>query len=211
MNFLTLDVFLIIFIGMGPVKVLLLYIAATKDASPELQRRVARKAIMTAVIVGIVLLVAGVVFMRLLHFSRGALTVAGGLILLILALNIVLSPAQKEDHEAAPDEATLMSMAVYPLGIPMLLNPIGIVALTVFSAETQAIWPDLVILLGMLLLVAMIDYGVFLASHRLDNWLTHERILVMEKVLGILLAALAVQLILAGLADVGVITLSSGH
>jgi multiple antibiotic resistance protein len=209
MNFLTLDVFLIIFIGMGPVKVLLLYIAATKDASPELQRKVARKAIMIAVVVGIVLLVAGVVFMRLLHFSRGALTIAGGLILLILALNLVLSPAQKEDHEAA-DEATLMSMAVYPLGIPMLLNPIGIAALTVFSAEAQTV-VDLAVLLGMLLVVAVIDFGVFLVSHRLDNWLTHERVLVMEKVLGILLAALAVQLILAGLADVGVITLSGGH
>ena len=130
MNFLTIDIFLIIFIGMGPVKVLLLYIAATKDASPELQRKVARKAVMTATIVGIVLLLAGVVFMRLLHFSRGALTIAGGIILLLLALGIVLSPAKKEDHETAPDEGTLMSMAVYPLGIPMLLNPIGIVALT---------------------------------------------------------------------------------
>jgi multiple antibiotic resistance protein len=63
----------------------------------------------------------------------------------------------------------------------------------------------------MLLVVAVIDYGVFLVSHRLDNWLTHERVLVMEKVLGILLAALAVQLVLAGMADVGVITLSGGH
>ncbi|HSR31520.1 MAG TPA: MarC family protein [Anaerolineae bacterium] len=210
MSFLTLDVFLIIFIGMGPVKVLLLYIAATKEASAELQRKVALKTIATATTVGIVLLVAGVVFMRLLHFSRGALTVAGGLILLILALNIVLSPAQKEDHEAAPDEATLMSMAVYPLGIPMLLNPIGIVALTVFSAEAQKVI-DLAVILGMLLVVAVIDLGVFLVSHRLDNWLTHERVLVMEKVLGIMLAALAVQLILAGLADVGVLTLSGGH
>ncbi|NIV39614.1 MAG: hypothetical protein GWN58_62455, partial [Anaerolineae bacterium] len=100
-----------------------------------------------------VLLVAGVVFMKLLHFSRGALTIAGGLILLILALNIVLSPAQKEDHGAAPDEAALMSMAVYPLGIPMLLNPIGIVALTVFSAESQTL-VDLAVILGMLLVVA---------------------------------------------------------
>jgi MarC family membrane protein len=210
MNFLTLDVFLILFIGMGPVKVLLLYIAATKDASLEVQRKVARKAIMTAVAVGIILLVAGVVFMKLLHFSRGALTIAGGIILLLLALNIVLSPAKKEGHDSAPDEATLMSMAVYPLGIPMLLNPIGIVALTVFSAEATKL-VDLAVLLGMLLVVAAIDFGVFLVSHRLDNWLTHERILVMEKVLGILLAALAVQLILAGMADVGVITLSGGH
>ncbi|NIV39613.1 MAG: MarC family protein, partial [Anaerolineae bacterium] len=51
----------------------------------------------------------------------------------------------------------------------------------------------------------------FLVSHRLDSWLTHERILIMEKLLGILLAALAVQLILNGLAELGIITLSGGH
>ena len=210
MNFLTIDVFLTLFIGMGPVKALLVYLALTKDASPELQRKVARKAILTATVVGILLLVAGAVFMRILHFSQGALTVAGGLILLLLALNIVLSPAKKEEHGTAPDEAALMSAAIYPLGIPLLLNPIGIVALTVFSAESQTL-VDLAVLLGMLLLVAVIDLLIFAVAHRLDKFLTHERILVLEKLLGILLAALAVQLILNGLADVGVLTLSGGH
>ena len=210
MQFLSVDVFLIIFIGMGPIKVLLAYIAATRDASPALQRKVAQKTIMTATTIGIVLLVAGVIFMRILHFSQGALTIAGGLILLLLALHMVLSPGKKEDHQTGPSESDLMSMAVYPLAIPLLLNPIGIVALTVFSAESQKI-VDVAVILGMLLVVALIDYGAFLASHRLDSWLTHERILVMEKLLGILLAALAVQLVLSGLADVGVITLTGAH
>ena len=90
MNFLTIDVFLTIFIGMGPVKALLVYLAITKDANPELQRKVARKAIRTATIVGILLLLAGALLMQILHFSRGALAVAGGLILLLLA-GIVLA------------------------------------------------------------------------------------------------------------------------
>jgi multiple antibiotic resistance protein len=63
----------------------------------------------------------------------------------------------------------------------------------------------------MLLVVALIDLGIFAVAHWLDKYLTHERILVLEKLLGILLAALAVQLILNGLADVGVLTLSGGH
>jgi multiple antibiotic resistance protein len=87
---------------------------------------------------------------------------------------------------------------------------VGIVALTVFSAETQ----NLLQLGGialMVLLVAAIDFGIFLVSHRLDKYLTHERILVLEKLLGILLAALAVQMILNGLAELGIITMSSGH
>jgi small neutral amino acid transporter SnatA (MarC family) len=195
-----LDLFLIIFIGMGPVKVLLVYIAATQGASPDVQQRVAAKAIQTASAVAILLLLTGALMMRILHFSRGALAVAGGIILLVLALSIVLSKSEKGEQEAV-SEQQLMQMAIYPMGIPLLLNPIGIVALTVFSAESTGP-TQIALLAGMVLLVAFIDYAIFLGSHRLDRHLTHERILVLEKVLGIFLAALAIQLIFGGVADV---------
>jgi multiple antibiotic resistance protein len=205
-----IDIFLVVFIGMGPIKVLLVYLGATKDASKELQRKVAQKTVITATIVAILLLIAGALFMQILHFSTGALNIAGGLILLILALNMVLAPAKKEDHQEAPDEATLMSMAIYPLGMPLLLNPVGIVSLTVFSAETQELL-QLGIIAAMVLVVAIIDYGAFLFSHRLDKHLTHERIMLLEKLLGVLLAALAVQMVLNGLAELGVITMTGAH
>jgi multiple antibiotic resistance protein len=206
-----IDIFIIVFIGMGPIKVLLVYIGATQEASREVQRKVAQKAVLTAAIVGLLLLVAGVLFMKILHFTTSSLTVAGGLILLILALNIVLSPAEKKEAGSAPDEKTLLSMAIYPMGIPLLLNPVGIVALTVFSAETQSLL-GIAVIAGMVLAVAAIDFGIFMISHRFDKYLTHERILVMEKLLGILLAALAVQMILNGLSSLGVITMiTAGH
>jgi len=207
---LLIDVFLIIFIGMGPVKALLVYIGMTKDADRTIQRQVAQKAVITATVVGLLLLVAGSFFMRILHFSTSALTIAGGLILLILALTIVLSPAEKPQPDAVPDKGSLLSSAIYPLGIPLLLNPVGIVALTVFSAETQSLLQVGVIVV-MVLLVGAIDFGIFMVSHRLDKHLTHERILVLEKLLGILLAALAVQMVLNGLAELGIITMSGGH
>jgi multiple antibiotic resistance protein len=209
MEFLSMDVFLTIFIGMGPVKVLLVYLAATADADAGLQRAVAQKAVFTATIVGLLLLVAGAFFMRILHFTTSALTIAGGLILLILALGIVLAPAEKEEQGAAPDEKALLSMAIYPMGIPLLLNPVGIVALTVLSAETTTL-VQLGVIAAMVLVVAAIDFGVFLVSHRLDKYLTHERVMVLEKLLGILLAALAVQMILKGLAELGIIAMTGG-
>jgi multiple antibiotic resistance protein len=205
-----IDLFLVIFIGMGPTKALLIYIGATQGVSPEVQRKVAQKAVVTAFAVALLLLLAGVFFMRLLHFSTGALTIAGGLILLLLALNIVLAPAEKEEHEAPASEARLLSMAIYPLGIPLILNPVGIVALTVLSAETQDLL-RLGLIAALVLLVALIDFGVLLVSHRLDNYLTPERILVLEKLLGILLAALAVQMIVNGLAELGIISMTGGH
>ncbi|HDR73001.1 MAG TPA: MarC family protein [Methanoculleus sp.] len=203
-----IDLFLIIFIGMGPVKVLLIYMAATQGAEPSLQKKVAAKCVQTAAIVAILLLLTGALLMRVLHFSRGALAVAGGIILLVLALSMVLSRAEKAEPGPVPEEQ-LLQMAIYPMGIPLLLNPIGIVALTVFSAESTG--PvQLLLLAGMVLVVAVIDYAIFLGSHGLDRYLTHERILVMEKVLGIFLAALAVQLIFGGAADVFGVVLG-GH
>lgn len=205
-----IDIFLVIFIGMGPIKVLLVYLGATQGASKELQRKVAQKTVFTATAVAILLLVAGALFMKILHFTTGALNIAGGLILLILALRMVLAPVEKEEHSAAPDEKTLMSMAIYPLGMPLLLNPVGIVSLTVFSAETQNLL-QLAIIVAMVFVVAVIDFGAFLVSHRLDKYLTHERIMLLEKLLGILLAALAVQMILNGLAELGIITMTVAH
>ena len=120
---------------------------------------------------------------------------------------MVLAPAKKEDQEGGLSEKELLSMASYPMGIPLILNPVGIVALTVFSAETTELL-NFAVIVGMVLLVAAIDFGVFLVSHRLDKYLTHERILVLEKLLGILLAALAVQMILNGLAELGIITMT---
>jgi multiple antibiotic resistance protein len=172
---------------------------------------VAQKAVVTAVTVGLLLLVAGAIFMRILHFTTSALTIAGGLILLLLALNMVLSPAHKPEPDAKPDEDTVLSQAIYPLGIPLLLNPVGIVALTVLSSQTEGDWLMGGVVALMVLIVAAIDYGVFSVSDRLGKYLTYERILVLEKLLGILLAALAVQMILNGLAELGIITMSGGH
>ena len=71
------EVALVMFVGMGPVKVLVYYLGATRHASPALGRKVAVRAVGSATIVCLGLLVVGWLLMRLLHFSTGALIVAG--------------------------------------------------------------------------------------------------------------------------------------
>ena len=100
-----------------------------------------------------------------------------------------------------------MSMAIYPLAIPLLLNPVGIVTLTVFSAESQTLL-QLGALIILVLIVAAIDLGVFFISPRLFKHFSQERIMVTEKLLGIFLAALAVQLIVDGLVELHIISVA---
>jgi multiple antibiotic resistance protein len=96
-----------------------------------------------------------------------------------------------------------MRLAVYPLAVPYLLNPAGIVVLVTASAEAS--WGLLAVIIGLLVAVLALDVAVFRWADRVSAHLDENRMLVTEKVFGFLLAALAVQLMLNGLAGVGVI------
>lgn len=103
-----------------------------------------------------------------------------------------------------------MQVAVFPLAVPYLLNPAGIVVLVTLSAEARSI-AVLAVAVGVLVVVLAIDVAVFRWAVQVGSKLDASRMLVTEKVFGFLLAALAVQLALDGLADLGVIHLTIGH
>ena len=101
--------------------------------------------------------------MKLLHFTTGALSIAGGLILLLLALSMVLGSSETKEESDPLSEEDVMSMAIYPMAIPLLLNPVGIVTLTVFSAESQGLL-QIGALIILVLIVAAIDLRSVLIS-----------------------------------------------
>jgi small neutral amino acid transporter SnatA (MarC family) len=98
------------------------------------------------------------------------------------------------------------SLAVFPLAVPYLLNPAGIVVLVTASAEAGS-FGVFAVVVGALAIVIALDAAVFRWANRVSDHLNENRMLVTEKVFGFLLAALAVQLALDGLADLGVIHL----
>ena len=207
MSFSLLEAFLALFIGMGPVKVLLAYIAATVDLDAAVRRRMARRIAIVAGSVGVGLFVLGAALQSILHFSIGALNIIGGLILLLLALKMVMGGGSGHGGETGADP---MSMAISPLAIPLTLNPVGIVTLVVASSQVRDI-PSSIAVVVMIGVIALIDYGVLLLSDRVSPYLSTAIVQLFEVILGILLGALAVQLMLNGLSELGIITMSGGH
>jgi multiple antibiotic resistance protein len=208
MSFSYAEAFITLFIGVGPVKVLLAYISATQGLDKDMRNQMALRAVTVAGGVAIGLFVFGVFLQRILHFSIGALTIVGGLILLLLALRMVMG-GQSHGGDAAAG-ADPLSQAVSPLGIPLMLNPVGIVALVVASAEGLDI-PTSLIIIAMVGVLMAINLVVLRASDRVAKYLSTAVVSLFEVVLGILLGALAVQLILNGLAEQGIITMTAGH
>jgi multiple antibiotic resistance protein len=198
------EVALVLFVGMGPIKVVVFYLDAIRDAEPGLARRVAVRAVATATIATLGLLLAGSVLMRLLHFSTIALLLAGGIVLLAYAIQTVLDTSPGSHTAAPPSEAALLRMAVYPMGVPLILNPAGIAAATIFSAEAAS-FGEVGILVAVVLLVAALDVAVLFAVRPIGPRLPPEAIIVLEQLLGVVLAAVAIELLILGLRQLGVL------
>jgi multiple antibiotic resistance protein len=181
--------------------------AKTQGMDQATRRAIARRIVIVAGSVGVALFILGALLQQILHFSIGALNIIGGLILLLLALNMVLG--SKPKAAAAGQEVDPMSLAISPLAIPLTLNPVGIVSLVVASSEVTDL-PSSIAIVVIIAIVMVIDLGILLLSDRVAPYLSEATINLFEVVLGILLGALAIQLILNGLSEVGVITLA-GH
>ena len=204
MNIISpLEIFIALFIGMGPVKVLLIFIAMTEGMDKSVRRKMAKRTAMIAGVVALGLFLLGAILQAILHFSIGSLTIFGGIILLVLGLGMVVGGGGSAPEGQVKKDP--MSLAVSPLAIPLTLNPVGIVILVVASVEVQDLGTAALII-GMILVIALIDVGVLYSADRVAKHLSHATIELLERVLGILLGALAIELIVVGLATLGIIS-----
>lgn len=201
--FLIFDLFLLLLIGMGPKIALVPFLELTQGMEADAQKLIADSMVRTAVSTALFLVLLGWFLMRLLHFTPGAANVAGGIVLLLLALHMLVSPG-KTDHQEKAGGRSVMQMAVYPLAVPYLLNPAGIAALVIASSEIDSILYG-ALLIGLVLLVGAIDFAVFRNMDKLAKHFDPSRLAVTEAIFGVLLAALAVQLMVDGLAELGII------
>ena len=205
----VVDTFLLLLIGLGPKIALVPFLELTAGLDEKTKRRVTRRMLTSGALVALVLLALGELLTRLLHFSPGSLSIAGGLVLVILAVSMIFGGDASAGSSSAAQTEDPMLMARSPLAIPYLLNPAGIVALVTLSAESDSI-STFGVVFGLVTLVLMLDVVVFGFANRLSEHLNRGRMLVIEKVFGFLLAAIGVQLILNGLSATGVIHLA-GH
>jgi MarC family membrane protein len=205
--YVVIDIFLLLLIGVGPKIALVPFLEVTSGMDKGTKAKVVRKMLVTASSVAVILVLLGEVLAKLLHFSTGSLSVAGGIILLIISVTMVLGPDDDETRQRQLASKDPLRLAVYPLAVPYLLNPAGIVVLVTLSADAGSIG-HLAAVIAILALVLVIDVAVFRWANRVSEHIDQSKMLITEKVFGFLLAALAVQLVLNGLSAVGVIHLT---
>ncbi|MFB6179991.1 MAG: MarC family protein, partial [Halorientalis sp.] len=198
-------IFILLLIGMGPKVALVPFLDLTADMAPDMRADVAKQMVRTAVTVALFLVIFGSFLMEFFHFSENTLFIAGGIIFLLLSIQMITAEEEDQDPEGKASDRDGMEIAFYPLAVPYLLNPVGITLLIIFSAAADSVL-TLAILVAVVLLVGVFDWLLFTNMDTVATHLDESRLSVTETVSGVLLSAVAIELILRGMVGIGVIT-----
>lgn len=182
------SVFVTLLVIMDPPGIVPIFLALTAKRTPREMRRLALQATVTSFVVITVFAVFGEQVLSYLKISLPALQGAGGLLLLLVALELLTGKAK--EPEAEQD----VSVALVPLGTPLLAGPGAIVATILFVRAADGDASDLVALAAGIAAVHVVIWVAMRYSTLIARVLKPGGITVITRIAGLLLAAIAVQL-----------------
>jgi multiple antibiotic resistance protein len=221
-----INVFIALFALLDPVGMVPLFAAATLGSPPAAQRRIALYVALFAAAFMIFFFLTGTVLLKFFGISMPAFRIAGGLMLLLMGLNMARDDftsmfaevvAEEEGAEALSSRAYARKRfegLIVPFGMPLLVGPGAISAAVIYSSEAKAIGAEGMIA-GVLAIVAVCVcvLAAFLAANVISRVLGKIGMTIVVRVLGLILTAMAVQFLIVGVsgATLGVIRGSVAH
>jgi multiple antibiotic resistance protein len=197
-----------IFFLVDPFATIPSFLAITAGLDPARRKRMARKGALTCFIVLTSFAVGGQLIFRMFGITLPAFEVAGGLILLLIGLDMLeakRSPTQEalgDTEEAAGKE----DAGIVPLGIPMLAGPGAISSVMVLVGQVPTLWHwEMGAILGSITLTSLVTYWVLAGADRVRQVMGETGIRILVRIMGLLLVALAMQFFVNGLTDLGLI------
>lgn len=199
---IALTAFTTFFVIIDPVGVVPLFMALTTGQDPAHRRRTAVRSVLIATGILLTFTLVGQPFLHYLGISLAAFRIAGGLLLLLVSIDMVVvkgsgirTTTPKEEEEATHSA----DVTVFPLAIPLIAGPGAIASVILLQSEHAGNLAAQGVVAGVMIgVLAMVLVG-FLASGRIMRILGVTGINVLTRVLGIVLCALAVSNIIEGL------------
>ena len=197
----TISALLTLFVVVDPVALSPTFLAVTERMPDAARRSVAIRA---AVIAGIILIGTALIgdwLLRMLSISLPAFRIAGGLLLFSIATEMVFGVRSRHEGEAAEQalEERVRNVAAFPLAIPLLAGPGAITATILIAGRAGGDPLYLAILIGSVVAVAAAAMVSFLCAQWIGWLIGITGNIVLSRLLGVLLAAMAVQYVVDGI------------
>jgi multiple antibiotic resistance protein len=186
----------------NPIGVIPFFIHFTQSFNDEQRARTIRISAITAFTVIAVSALAGIKIIEFFGISIASFQVGGGTLLLISAMAMLnAQPAETQPSDVTEGDQKVDagdSIAVVPLTIPLLTGPATISTMVIYAQRTRHWW-EIAVLVGYGVVVALATWLAFRASGRIAKLLGRTGINVMTRLMGLILAALAVEIMAEGL------------
>ncbi|HYQ09164.1 MAG TPA: MarC family protein [Xanthobacteraceae bacterium] len=191
---------LTLFVVVDPIGLTPTFLAVT-DGLPRSARRLV--AVRASIIAGAILAGSALIgdwLLQTLQISLAAFRIAGGLLLFSIASEMVFGVRIQRESEAAERaiEERVRNIAAFPLAIPLLAGPGAITATVLLAGHAHGNWLSIVVLLAVIAVVAACCALAFFFAERISGLLGMTGNIVASRLLGVLLAALAVQYVVDG-------------
>ncbi len=194
MDHTFVSAFVLLLLVLDPLGSLPIFISVLKGVAPERRTRVALREVGIAFGVLLAFMFAGQHFLRLMRLSERSLEVAGGVILLIIAIRMIFS---RSEIYASPDpHGPPREPFIFPLAVPLLAGPSAMATVLLLASRQPERMMDWV---GSLTAALVVSGTVLLLAEHIRRWVGDSVVSAMEKLMGLVLTAVAVEMVLAGL------------
>ncbi len=190
--------FLTLFVVIDPVGLAPVFVSLASFHTDQEQIQIAGQAVLVAAVILIGFALGGDALLRFLGISIQAFQVAGGFLLFRIAVDMVFAQWQRETEEERVESQQRQDISVFPLAIPLIAGPGTLVSTLILTSEAQDYPLGMEIVLGNIVVVLLISYVLLRLAVMLAKILGQTGINVITRILGILVAALAVQYIAEG-------------
>ena len=186
-----------LFVIVDPLAMIPVFLAMTPNDTPAQRLRMARVASLTVAAVLLAFAFGGTTLFKIFGITMPAFQIAASIVLLIIALDMLRVQRSRLQHtmEETQAGAEKTDIAVTPLAIPMLAGP-GAISTTILLQNEAKTIPEHIALYGCILAVALATYILFRLAVRGARWLNPIAMSIAIRVMGLLLAAIAIQFML---------------
>lgn len=188
-----------------------IFLAMTKGQSGEQRTRTARRAAQTVAGVLIVAAVAGQLILRIFGISIPAFRIAGGILILLMAIDMLLARVSraKQTPEEAEEAVDREALGVVPLGMPIIAGPASISTVILYTQQSTN-WRHVAVVCAVACLVAIVVWVALRSSEWTERVLGRTGVNIFTRIMGLILAAVGVEFVTSGLGEIFPALLKAG-
>ncbi|HEV7123194.1 MAG TPA: YhgN family NAAT transporter [Rhodanobacter sp.] len=191
----TLSAGIMLFLIMDPLGNIPFFLSLLKEVPPRRRRRIMVRELLIALGVLLVFLFGGQQFLHVMQLKPDSISIAGGLVLFLIGIRMVFPPADGGGIFGKPGQGEPF---IVPMAIPGVAGPSAMAALLLLTNTQPGRTADWVLAL---LLAWLATSAILLSATYLFRWLGESVLTALERVMGMLLIALSVQMFMAGVAS----------